>query len=874
MNNYLQKVILLASSLSTSLTLLNLPIGVPAFAQAKLLEPTLRLRYNDGGRGQVGHTTLDLVAPLSQSGSELGETSNLFYISPKLQVFNNGRFGSGLLFGYRFFNQKSNNLLGTWIAYDNRDTQSNFFQQISAGFEFLTDQLDLSLNGFVPVGTTRKFLGDTYSGQTFFEGTTLFLERNQNFVQALTGVEFQGGYAFNFQETGYVRPYAGVYYLEGTGSGSTVGIKGGLTYANQWFSSGISVEHDNILGTSVRFTVGLNVIGSRRRRPQLLLARLSETPIRNSTIFLVNQSLPSNLAAINPATGQPFEFFVVSNDATGLRGNPNLSPATDIGLANALGTLSNPNRVVYVYTANAPANFISAVTVPDGVKLVSSAAPNLPFNALFAGTPVPNFGGLPVNTGTLPLISNTISLAHGSAQAVIGFDVRPTDRIGITGHSNENPLIQYNIVAIQGNDTSLMTNAQGIFLRDASGDVRILDNQVSNALREGIRLDRVTGTVLIDGNEVNGTRTAIATNDLEGAIFINNNSGFVDITVSNNTVTNTNGNADGIEFNLCRFNGDTPIASCTGGASAIVRVLNNTINSTERGDGIDFNLLSGSQTIAIIDGNTITGIADKGITFGADGNATFAAIISNNNITTDPTIATSNETRGISLNLGATANGVDGVSPVSLGGLTVQGTLIEGNMIDNTEQSGIILRTRNNAQLSAVVRNNTVTNTNQLNDTDHAGIKVRAQNTSQQTVIVENNTVQNSGVSGINVRAANTAIVRATVRGNIVTNANTSNNSNEAGILARSQDTARVCIRLENNSSLNPLSAADYRFRRQAGGAALEVFNLGTAIPVGAPSMSLQTFLTSAPQSNIGGLNKFFVTNNSVQVPTAACAFP
>ena len=208
-----------------------------------------------------------------------------------------------------------------------------------------------------------------------------------------------------------------------------------------------------------------------------------------------------------------------------------------------------------------------------------------------------------------------------------------------------------------------------------------------------------------------------------------------------------------------------------------------------------------------------------------------------------------------------------------MGGITAQGTLISGNTINNTEQSGILLRTRNNAQLLATVSNNTVSNTNSTNDTDHAGIKIRTQGASSQTVIVENNTVNNSGVSGINIRAANTATARATVRGNTVTNTNTSNNANEAGILARSQDTARVCIRLENNFSLNN-EVADFRMRRQAGTAFLELFNLSSPIAVGAPSAPLQTFLTNAPQNNIGGNNKFFVTGNPVQVPTAGCTFP
>jgi hypothetical protein len=304
-------------------------------------------------------------------------------------------------------------------------------------------------------------------------------------------------------------------------------------------------------------------------------------------------------------------------------------------------------------------------------------------------------------------------------------------------------------------------------------------------------------------------------------------------------------------------------------------VQNNIISGTIRGDGIDFNLLSGSQTIAEISGNILTGIADKGISFGSDGNALFAATIINNQITTDPTIATTDETRGISLNLGANANGVNGASPLTVGGITAQGTLISGNTINNTEESGILLRTRSDAQLLATVSNNTVSNTNSENDGDQAGIKIRAQNTSSQTVVVENNTVSNSGRSGINIRAANTATARATVRGNTVTNTNISGNANEAGILARSQDIARVCIRLENNSSLNPFSAADFRMRRQAGTAFLELFNLDSPIAFGAaPSAPLQTFLTNAPQNNIGGNNKFFVTGNLVQVPTAGCTFP
>lgn len=56
-----------------------------------------------------------------------------------------------------------------------------------------------------------------------------------------------------------------------------------------------------------------------------------------------------------------------------------LFPATDAGLTNALAQAGlDVNGVVYVYTANAPANFTTPVNVPNGTKLVSSAARKFP----------------------------------------------------------------------------------------------------------------------------------------------------------------------------------------------------------------------------------------------------------------------------------------------------------------------------------------------------------------------------------------------------------------------------------------------------------------------------------------------------------------
>jgi len=176
-----------------------------------------------------------------------------------------------------------------------------------------------------------------------------------------------------------------------------------------------------------------------------------------------------------------------------------------------------------------------------------------------------------------------------------------------------------------------VTNAggRGISLTETT-NASITSNTVNGAVGEGIGLDNALGTVLIDGNTVQNVTQTVTDTNLEAGIFIRNNRGDANITISNNLSQNNlqSGNrVDGIEVNLCRGDSfavadrftDNAYGTCAAPASMTVNASGNTIRNigtgTDGSDGIDFNLGDGATMTATLDRNTIESVADAGITF-------------------------------------------------------------------------------------------------------------------------------------------------------------------------------------------------------------------------------------------------------------------
>ena len=694
--------------ISLSLIFINVTSATEAFSQTEPFPLNAQLRYNGRGAGVDGNTSVELRIPLNQT------PENFLYLNPQVKLFNNGRIGSNLVVGYRSLNEVAKYVLGGYFAYDNRDNGVQFFQQVSAGLEFFAESWDLRLNSYLPFGKTNAQINETFPGTGSFQGTQLLVDRDRRFDAALGGIELEAGSIITTGEAGYLRPYLGTYYYTATNSIGALGIKGGLGYYGDLINAGISIQNDRVFGTSILFNVGINLSQRRERsvNPPTLLERMNEPLSRNSSVLVENQTIRDQQLAINPVTGQPYSFFVVADNISGLTGTPKVESFANFSVALANAGAAGGNGVVYTYTptgSTAP-NF-NGFTIPNGTKVVSSAPPLIPLQYLAGagGATLSNLA-LPANTGVYPIVNETVNLAAGANQSLVGYSVNKNVATGanpgVLGNNNVNSTIAYNKVTITAPaSTPLGASGRGIVLVGASGNTNIANNQVSNAIAEGIRLDNVSGRASIISNTVTNTIQPTTPTQVEASILVRNNTGDVNLAIANNTVGNNIATAgineiDGIEFSLCRVYSD--LAACGATATATVSIVGNTIRNitgaADGADGIDINLGNRSNATLTISNNTIDNVINKGISFGAVDGSIGTTTISNNSISNVGGA-------GIQVRVGDTA----------IGGQSSIRAAVLNNTLTNTEtgsadDASIILRSQSAATLCVRFEGNILNN--------------------------------------------------------------------------------------------------------------------------------------------------------------------
>ena len=693
-----------------SLALVGISVGgaSKAYSQTNSLPLDAQLRYNGRGAGIDGNTSVELRIPLNQT------PENFFYVNPQVRIFNNGRIGSNLIVGYRSLNDVAKYILGGYFAYDNRDNGVQFFQQVSAGLEFFAESWDLRLNSYLPVGKTNTQLSETILGTGNFQGNQFLINRDRRFDAAMGGVELEAGSIINTGDSGYLRPYFGTYYYTATNSIGALGVKGGLSYFGDLVNAGISVQNDRIFGTSVLFNIGVNFSNRPARgvNPPTLLERMNEPISRSSSVIVENQTVRDQLVALNSSTGQPYSFFVVADNTSGLSGTPNVTSFANFATAVASAGTAGENAIVYAYTpVGSTAPTIGGFTIPSGVKVFSSAAPVIALSYLTSveGSVSSNLP-LPANTGVYPVISDTVTLASGKNQALVGFSVNKNvstgASAGIIGNNNVNATIVYNKVTITAPATTLVgTSGRGIVLVGASGNTNVADNQVNNAIAEGIRLDNVSGTAVIARNIVVNTIQPTVQTNVEAGILVRNNTGNVNLKIANNIVGNNVATAgineiDGIEFSLCRVYGDLPACAATATANVSItgNLIRNITGAADGADGIDINLGNRANATLTISSNTIDNIINKGISFGAVDGSVGTTTISNNNIS----------------NVGGAGIQVR-VGETNVGGETSIRAAVINNKLTNTEtgtadDAAIIIRSQNASTLCVRFEGNTLSN--------------------------------------------------------------------------------------------------------------------------------------------------------------------
>jgi trimeric autotransporter adhesin len=765
--------------------LLLLLFSSPAFAQANpagnetpaeettetfpSFNPRLGVRYNTDGAGYGPFTSFEGFVPLLQSPGK-----NVTFLQGRLLLDNDSRTSGNLVFGHRFLSDNGKRVIGTYVSFDQRETDDNVFNQVGLGFESLGN-IDFRANAYLPVDKGRQTIANGYTGNSIFAGQSLFLERGYDV--ALHGIDAEIGTRLAKLGSGDVRGYAGAYYYGGDNINETFGWKARLV-ANPTdaLNLGISVQNDSLFDTTAVFTVGLSFPGSGaskvKSEQNRLIARMTDSVERQATIpVLRDAQIDFSKAAtiINPVNGQAQQLRVIQV-ATGGTGTGTVEAPLGTGSLATTVAAATPGSIVYV---NGSANIAltNTLTVPAGVQLLSSG-PVQAVNTVEAGSvrlPGSGSGLFPVVTGT-PAIAGNGLVRLSSNTALSGFDIRiPTTSPAFT---------------VPGVPTN--ADARGI-VGSGISNVTIANNLVSNARREAINLSEVTGNVAINNNTIKDS----GVNSSENAIRVLNSRGTVALGIANNTISNNNGIAVGL----------------SGTAQGTATVENNNISTTRT--GISLRASETANLTSVVRSNTINGTSAsiEGIASRTFDTAQARTTISGNTI--------SNTASGVVL------ESSDSAKPQ---------ITVSGNTIDRSRTNGIYANAIGSSELRANVSGNTISNTTGI------GVEGNAAETAKLRLGLTFNTIRNSGSLGVSVVANDTSDVSVIANSNTLTNNNTVTGAQNPGTPSAFDVAAdpfslagkpKVCVRLNGNTGTGN-AVADYSLyngNSATGGATFQVEN-------------------------------------------------
>ena len=126
-------------------------------------------------------------------------------------MFNNGKWAANAGAGARYIDEER--VWGANFYYDYRDTRPPHYNQVSLGFESLSEVWDFRLSGYLPVGKTASSFDPSEFAK--FSGHSLYFSRKREI--ALGGINAEAGCHVNKCTTTPLYIAAGPYYLQGHG---------------------------------------------------------------------------------------------------------------------------------------------------------------------------------------------------------------------------------------------------------------------------------------------------------------------------------------------------------------------------------------------------------------------------------------------------------------------------------------------------------------------------------------------------------------------------------------------------------------------------------------------------------------------------------
>ena len=627
-----------------------------------VIKPRGEAGYSTSGAGFDSFVYLDSFAPFAQTPG-----ADLWYVQSRLRLDSDADSSGSALVGYRRYNPSNDAVWGGYVGYDGRNTGANYFNQLSAGLEFLGD-VEVRLNGYVPIGQTRQMAGTASTSSTatapdsaaFSENSLLLTPSgevttttsSELFEAAVGGLDLEVGTQLLSWTGGDLRGYAGVYYQDPAGSSGTIGGRGRLTaQIGESLNMGLSLSSDSLFDTQVMFNIGtsfggtpqreetenrnIDYLGSFAQRQSNLVVDTQEVVTVSST------SLPTE-AAINPTTGQPYRFVFVTGGASGNGDGTVESPFAQVteGITDTTNNSDGvENDIVYVQAGTNPG--LDGFVVPDNVQVLGSGIVQTLDTAQLGMISLPDSGST-----ERPLInqmpsravaandSRTSMVALGNNTTLSGFEIEGSDNVGVLISDASDIKVLDNVISSTGQ------NANGVLVETTDVDIsniRIADGNRISTANEGSpgvtvlsRLGNISNVEIL-GNDIitEGTSSIGLSTEGDSELF--------NITVSDNSISmNANNGANGVSV-LPSFDGEVSnmsisqnrisaagenvrgvgIATSTGKINGLTIVGNNISTSGNNSEGIGVLALEEVNDLSIINNNIVTvGDAADGIRFG------------------------------------------------------------------------------------------------------------------------------------------------------------------------------------------------------------------------------------------------------------------
>jgi trimeric autotransporter adhesin len=656
---------------------------------ASTFSPRFGLRYTTEGAGFAGFTSVEGFVPVFQNPG-----SNLTFAQGHLLLNNNSTIGGNLVLGRRFYNQMTNRYVGGYLAYDNRNTGKNTFNQLGLGFETVGDW-EFRTNAYLPLGTSRAVSGATaLTGNATFQGQGLQLERATPYEAAVSGVDAEFGGRIAKIGSGDLRGYAGLYYSAIAGGNTGIGWRTRIVARpTENIDLGLSVQNDPLFNTRALFSVGINFPGSGSTRSKVksddVLTQMAALVDRQVTIPVQTTNV---LAAPTTALGVNIQHVVLGASATG-NGNFETPYST---VASAL-TNASANDIIYVQSGTNPG--IPAFTIKDGVSVLSSG----PVQRI--DTPQLANVLLPSGSGVSPAVTGTVTMGNNTTLA--GFGITVPNGTGIVASNSSNFTVRDNtIAAAKGIDVSLSAAN--------TGTANILNNSITPSATglginsTGISLRAIETSQLtanVQGNTINGTPTAT-----EGIAFRSSDDAKGTITIANNTVSNIAGSGvvlqsgdrsidqitvSGNTINGAKING---INNLVYGSSVMATTIVGNVISNTTGIGVESDVRDTGTLKLALKSNLINNSGSLGVSSNASDTSNLSVIAESNTLTNNNTVTGAQSP--------ATPSAFDvAADPSSLGG-TPQvcvrldknqgvGNLVADYSLYNGNLSGAIFRVEN-----------------------------------------------------------------------------------------------------------------------------------------------------------------------------------